>query len=685
MDHAKRLKIMARAWGRQRGYVFLPWIDREQQAKSTDRRAGYNEGQAFHWPSEREAILEHMAKHEHHDLYWCPVPFEYPNRRQDLAMDERGLWADLDEVDPRTLEEYPPTVAWETSPGRFQALWLLSSGDLQGASWPGNENQRMTYLVGADLGGWDTTQLLRVPEWPNHKPAYVKANGGKPVPGKLLWGDGTQYLSEDFKDLPEISSAQALTSIAEDEVDGVDREKVIARIRLKIPKAAREKLTARVASGDRSEALWSLERDLADAGCTAAEIVSVIRGTVWNKYHGRADELHRLVTEAGKAIAARPEDVQERIQEERDQRPKPQRLGLLLKNIPTPEWLIRDIWTRGACGFIAGQPKAMKSWVALDMALSVASGADFLGQFRVEHQGPVLYIQEEDPAPLLRSRVNKIWPGKLQDKLVLEAGEVFWLPQQDKTTMFYEADLPVDAMIQSGLTVSDEAWQVWLDETLSEGQYVLLLIDTLMMTAGDVEENRSQEMTSKIFKPLKALAHKYGCSLGVVHHMRKGQANGAPQRAGQMLLGSVANHAWAEDSLYLARSGRDIKVETESKTVPGTTFKLTNIDNRLWEPRITLPPRDDQRESGVEVRAASKPSSKGNPPSQGANGKRSAGRPSRIGATIDALRTGPKTKWELHEITGLSMIQLQRQLTKLKTQHDVTWRGQYWEWTGGSK
>src|SRR5258706_4371436 len=152
-----------------------------------------------------------MAANEGNDLYWCPSLFERKTRQMEFAMDEHCLWADLDEVDPRVIQDYPPTIAWETSPKRFQGIWLVSGGDVQAASWQGVENQRLTYYLGADVGGWDTPQLLRIPGWKNHKPVYKEANNGKPVLGKMLWTNGRRYLPDDFEDLPEVQSVGEIT------------------------------------------------------------------------------------------------------------------------------------------------------------------------------------------------------------------------------------------------------------------------------------------------------------------------------------------------------------------------------------------------------------------------------------------------------------------------------------------
>ncbi|HKU51829.1 MAG TPA: AAA family ATPase, partial [Nitrospira sp.] len=424
----------------------------------------------------------------------------------------------------RGITDYPPSIAWESSPGRFQALWLAASGDFQGASWPGNENQRLTYHLEADRSGWDTTQLLRFPGLENHKPAYKK--DGKFPRGKILWSDGPQYHPGDFSELPAVNGLAGgnITDALELEIESIDRHKVLARVKLRLTRRIRELLSARAASGDRSDALWEMERGLADAGCSVAEIVAIVRETVWNKYTDRADEMRRLILEASKAIAAKPEAKEDEEPEEIE-RSAPQRFGALLLNVKRPKFLVEGVWTEGACGFVAGEPKCYKSWIALDFALSVATGASFLGEFRVPNPGPVLYIQEEDPLPTLKTRTAKIWVGKGTDKLKLIATESFpeveWLPPEKEQ----EFDPDIHAYVQKGVTLSDEAWQLWLDEVIGDGMdgepYRLITMDTLMMMAGDVEENKSQAMTTQIFRPLKVLARKHDVALQVVHHMGK--------------------------------------------------------------------------------------------------------------------------------------------------------------------
>jgi hypothetical protein len=55
---------------------------------------------------------------------------------------------------------------------------------------------------------------------------------------------------------------------------------------------------------------------------------------------------------------------------------------------PTEErnrWLVHSLWPAGAVGMLGGSPKSCKTWLGLDLALSVASGTDCLGSFPGAH------------------------------------------------------------------------------------------------------------------------------------------------------------------------------------------------------------------------------------------------------------------------------------------------------------
>src|ERR1035437_9398184 len=60
-----------------------------------------------------------------------------------------------------------------------------------------------------------------------------------------------------------------------------------------------------------------------------------------------------------------------------------QRASQLASSGPQTQWLVEDLWTEQAVGILGGEPKCCKSFLALDVAVSVASGTACLRQFPV--------------------------------------------------------------------------------------------------------------------------------------------------------------------------------------------------------------------------------------------------------------------------------------------------------------
>ena len=71
-------------------------------------------------------------------------------------------------------------------------------------------------------------------------------------------------------------------------------------------------------------------------------------------------------------------------------------------------WLIERLWSAGAVGIVSGPPKALKTWTALEMAISVASGVPCLATFPVPRSGTVLLYAAEEPLPALHARLQAL-------------------------------------------------------------------------------------------------------------------------------------------------------------------------------------------------------------------------------------------------------------------------------------
>jgi RecA-family ATPase len=71
-------------------------------------------------------------------------------------------------------------------------------------------------------------------------------------------------------------------------------------------------------------------------------------------------------------------------------------------------WLIEELWADEAVGIVGGEPKCCKSFLALDMAVAVASGTPCLRRYAVPSRGPVLLYAAEDALHVVRQRLQGI-------------------------------------------------------------------------------------------------------------------------------------------------------------------------------------------------------------------------------------------------------------------------------------
>lgn len=575
-------EVLARIWGDTEGYVWVPWIEAGSWASPNGPR--YHEGRAWRWPDQAEEISATILQHEDDDQYFTPGVFSAPRRVTQHAIPVTWLWADLDPVDPTGISGFTPTIAWETSPERYQCVWEMPY-PREGATQHGGPNHKLTSYIGADPSGWDATQLLRIPG-----SAHTKHGNQR---GELLWADGPKLHWRQLVKLPDVPNRDddaAMQALSEDALRGVDRAAVWARVRPLVSTRTRELMALRDATVlDRSEALWSVERDLADAGCSVLEIVALVMGTPLDKYQGRGDHLRRLSIEASRAVAERPSESLEG-----GALPSGSPMwasDLASIHVPKPRWLINGIWTQGGCGFVSGAPKSYKSWLSLDMAVSIATGKHLLGEHRVVSPGPVLYLQEEDSLATVVDRLESIvegraprshWGGTLE---VDKHGSVSWEPPEG---------LPVDIQAHTGVVLSDPRWMAWLSERVRTYEYRAVVVDTLTTTVGDVDLDKAVDLQTRVLRPLREIAQTYDCAVIIVHHSRKNTQSG---RRGSNMLGSVALHGWVDCALYLERDEESgiITVSPEGKHDPaaGWSMRVPRVhrnwvsgERAVWAPEI---------------------------------------------------------------------------------------------------
>jgi AAA domain len=193
---------------------------------------------------------------------------------------------------------------------------------------------------------------------------------------------------------------------------------------------------------------------------------------------------------------------------------------------------------------LAGRPKVGKSWMALGLAIAVASPAGHaFGSILVE-QGDVLYLALEDNMRRLKRRLNQMLPnGSVPDRLDITVA----CPRLDR----------------GGI----EMIKTWVERHPSAR---LIVIDVFKKVRPEAREKDSPyDSDYRAIEPLKQLADERGIGILVLHHTRKMPADDPCDT----VSGSTGLTGAADTVLVLARDpqggttlygrGRDIEeIET---------------------------------------------------------------------------------------------------------------------------
>jgi hypothetical protein len=237
-------RLIVRLWTKQPGEFFCV---------STKSEIGVWRDHFFA-RDELSDVPELIYQHRQSDVYFCPHGYSLARRGKEFAIPPHCLYADLDEANPEAIS-WVPTIAIESSPGRYVGIWLTDE--------PTSEqlNRRLTYAIGADRGGWDLTQVLRVPGTLNHK--YVPS-----VPVRTLWGCGPKYcvvqLEREVPDLPPLTTSRLEVDASAHDPIQVTRRYRISPIRLNW------------CNCDRSRHLWAIGREMRRRGATPDEVAAVL-------------------------------------------------------------------------------------------------------------------------------------------------------------------------------------------------------------------------------------------------------------------------------------------------------------------------------------------------------------------------------------------------------------------------
>lgn len=243
---------------------------------------------------------------------------------------------------------------------------------------------------------------------------------------------------------------------------------------------------------------------------------------------------------------------------------------------PMPEserWLVEGFLSQGSITVLAAAPKTGKTWVALGLAVGVASGTPALGNFHVPSPGPVLIFPAEDDPRAVRERVAGLCHG---------AGLEL-------------AGLPIDIITADQVLLDNPADRRKLERLIEARRPRLLVLDPLVRLHSGAESYVGH--VAELFGYLRALQRRFGLAVLVTHHLAKNR--GKSGQPGAAMRGSGEIHAAYDHGASLERekdgrvvlnlehrtaaSPEPVAFRLVSKVGHGTTFEFSEVDDEVFD------------------------------------------------------------------------------------------------------
>lgn len=214
-----------------------------------------------------------------------------------------------------------------------------------------------------------------------------------------------------------------------------------------------------------------------------------------------------------------------------------------LEQMTPPSYLVDRVLVANTLAVLYGRPGTYKSFVALDIALSVAVGAWWFDHEVA--QGDVLYLAAEGQSGL-HQRVDA-WQ---QGRNIAKVSGITWLP--------------------GTVNLLDKGWRTALVEVVEEQQPVLVVLDTLARSMVGADENSARDVGLAI-DAADALRQVSQATVLLVHHSGKD---------GLSLRGSSALEG-ASDTIIECRADGDAVTLKCQKAKDSAPFPSISLRSRV--------------------------------------------------------------------------------------------------------
>lgn len=212
-------------------------------------------------------------------------------------------------------------------------------------------------------------------------------------------------------------------------------------------------------------------------------------------------------------------------------------------------WVIDHFIPVSACGTIISPPELGKTWLLLDLALSMATGKSFLGNLKPNTKGEIWFIQQEDQRKALLDRIRLLLNCR-----IIEGEHDSWYVELPAAT------IPIKWYTEKSFNMENDDILSDFSAQIREHAPMYVFIDPFYAIGNPSDHFASTAVKMKLFKQLR---DEVGTGFLIAHHTaRQTEGRGRERDAG---LGSQLLNAWVEFGIQLSQK--------DGKTIIHRNFK----------------------------------------------------------------------------------------------------------------
>lgn len=193
---------------------------------------------------------------------------------------------------------------------------------------------------------------------------------------------------------------------------------------------------------------------------------------------------------------------------------------------PRPSFIVEGVLVDGQPGVIGGAFKTMKTSVAVDLAVSIATGGHFLGYFRVPEPRRVGMVSGESGRHTLAETCDRVSTAAGVD------------PRFDLDNLIWSTTIPA---------LTEPEHLEALRRFICQHELAVLVADPWYLMAGAAADNAANVYAmGQVYANLGRIGQDTGCTIIALHHTSRGASRDRayrPVELGDLAFAGVAEHA----------------------------------------------------------------------------------------------------------------------------------------------